>query len=113
MNIILSTDNEHKLREIRELVDGKFRVLSKTEAGYGDIHPVEDGDTLEANAMIRAKSSSATTRVFLSMPLMGARAFIPHAMPAKTETTKKIEKNSCAKWKAKPIAAPILKRLSP
>ncbi|MEQ3353159.1 RdgB/HAM1 family non-canonical purine NTP pyrophosphatase [Aedoeadaptatus acetigenes] len=55
MNIILSTDNEHKLREIRELVDGKFRVLSKTEAGYGDIHPVEDGDTLEANAMIKIK----------------------------------------------------------
>lgn len=55
MNIILSTDNEHKLKEIRELVEGKFRVLSKTEAGYGDIHPVEDGDTLEANAMIKIK----------------------------------------------------------
>lgn len=51
MNIILSTDNAHKLKEIRELVDGKFHVLTKTEAGYGDIHPVEDGDTLEANAM--------------------------------------------------------------
>lgn len=51
MNIILSTDNAHKLKEIRELVDGKFRVLTKTEAGYGDIHPVEDGDTLEVNAM--------------------------------------------------------------
>lgn len=55
MNIILSTDNEHKLKEIRELVEGKFRVLSKTEAGYGDIHPVEDGDTLEANALIKIK----------------------------------------------------------
>lgn len=55
MNIILSTDNEHKLKEIRELVDGKFHVLTKTEAGYGDIHPVEDGDSLEANAMIKIK----------------------------------------------------------
>ncbi|MEJ8785119.1 RdgB/HAM1 family non-canonical purine NTP pyrophosphatase [Peptoniphilus sp. HCN-40583] len=56
MNIILSTDNAHKLKEIRELVDGKFRVLTKTEAGYGDIHPVEDGDTLQANAMKKIES---------------------------------------------------------
>ena len=55
MKIILSTDNAHKLKEIVELLDGKVKLLSKTEAGYGDLHPVEDGDTLEANAFIKIK----------------------------------------------------------
>ena len=55
MNIIVSTDNQHKLKEIRELVEGKCHVLSKTEAGFGDIHPVEDGDSLEENAVIKIK----------------------------------------------------------
>lgn len=55
MKIILSTDNAHKLKEIAELLDGKVKLLSKTEAGFGDIHPVEDGDTLEANAFIKIK----------------------------------------------------------
>lgn len=55
MNIIVSTDNQHKLKEIRELVEGKCHVLSKTEAGYGAIHPVEDGDSLEENAVIKIK----------------------------------------------------------
>ncbi len=55
MRIILSTDNAHKLKEIAELLDGKAELLSKTEAGFGDLHPVEDGDTLEANAFIKIK----------------------------------------------------------
>ena len=55
MKIILSTDNAHKLKEIAELLDGKVKLLSKTEAGFGDIHPVEDGETLEANAFIKIK----------------------------------------------------------
>lgn len=55
MRIILSTDNAHKLKEIAELLDEKAELLSKTEAGFGDLHPVEDGDTLEANAFIKIK----------------------------------------------------------
>ena len=55
MKIILSTDNAHKLKEITELLEEKAELLSKTEAGFGDLHPVEDGDTLEANAFIKIK----------------------------------------------------------
>ena len=55
MKIILSTDNAHKLKEIGELLEGKVQLLSKTEAGFGDLHPIEDGDTLEANAFIKIK----------------------------------------------------------
>lgn len=65
MKIILSTDNAHKLKEIAELLDGKVELLSKTEAGYGDLHPVEDGDTLEANALIKIKDIQSGAEDFV------------------------------------------------
>lgn len=65
MKIILSTDNAHKLKEIAELLDGKVELLSKTEAGYGDLHPVEDGDTLEANALIKIKDIQSDAEDFI------------------------------------------------
>ena len=49
--IIISTDNKNKVREISHLLsDLDVKVLTKTEAGYGLIHPVEDASTLEGNA---------------------------------------------------------------
>ncbi|MDY3118052.1 MAG: RdgB/HAM1 family non-canonical purine NTP pyrophosphatase [Peptoniphilus sp.] len=60
MNLIVSTDNQNKLKEIKELVQGKLDVLSKAEAGFGHIHPMEDGSSLEENAIIKIKPLDGT-----------------------------------------------------
>jgi len=54
--IIFATSNEGKMKEIREILgDIGLPVLSMKEAGISaDI--VEDGDTFEANAMIKARA---------------------------------------------------------
>ena len=54
--IIFATSNQGKMREIREILKGLgTEILSMKEAGVqADI--VEDGDTFEANAVIKAKA---------------------------------------------------------
>ena len=53
--IIFATGNEHKMVEIRMILDGLgMEILSQKEAGIGaDI--VEDGQTFEENALIKAR----------------------------------------------------------
>ncbi len=56
MKIIMATDNEHKLREIREMMSGLgVIILSKSEAG-ADIAINETGTTFEENAYIKARA---------------------------------------------------------
>lgn len=53
--LIVSSDNNHKITEIKNILkDLPITVLSKTEAGCGDIEVVEDGGTLEENATKKA-----------------------------------------------------------
>ena len=50
------TGNEHKMKEIREILDeSKYEIISMKEAGV-DIDIVEDGKTFEENAQIKAKA---------------------------------------------------------
>ena len=54
--IIFATSNEGKMREVREILKGlKAEVLSMKEAGVS-VDIVEDGDTFEANAKIKARA---------------------------------------------------------
>lgn len=54
--IVFATSNEGKMREIREILkDLPVEVLSLKEAGV-QVDIVEDGDTFEANALIKAKT---------------------------------------------------------
>lgn len=54
--INLATGNEHKMKEIREILDeSKYEIISMKEAGV-DIDIVEDGKTFEENALIKAKA---------------------------------------------------------
>lgn len=56
--IIFATGNEHKMEEIRMILDDiGIPVYSMKEAGI-DIDIVEDGATFEENAMIKAKAIS-------------------------------------------------------
>ncbi len=53
--MILATTNRHKLGEMRELLPGVG--LEPLPAGYES--PVEDGDSFEANALIKARAAHA------------------------------------------------------
>lgn len=54
MELIFATNNEHKIREIGALISQGFRVSGLAEAGISEDIP-EDADTLEGNALIKAR----------------------------------------------------------
>lgn len=55
--IVLASSNQHKLKEIQAILsDFEFKLETMAEAGYGDEEIVEDGDTFEANSLIKAKA---------------------------------------------------------
>ena len=59
--LIFATGNEHKMKEIREILDeSKYEIVSMKEAGV-DIDIVEDGTTFEENALIKAKAVMKVT----------------------------------------------------
>ena len=56
MKLILATNNQNKLREIREmLADTEFEVISQHEAGM-DADAEETGETFAENAQIKAEA---------------------------------------------------------
>ncbi len=59
--VVAATGNAHKLSEFREILDGSgIRVVSAAEAGFtGTVE--ETGDTLEANALLKARAVSEAT----------------------------------------------------
>lgn len=59
--IIFATSNEGKMREVRAILeDTGMEILSMKEAGIS-VNIVEDGNTFEENAIIKAKSISRET----------------------------------------------------
>ena len=59
--LIFATGNEHKMKEIREILDeSKYEIISMKEAGV-DIDIVEDGKTFEENALVKAKAVMEVT----------------------------------------------------
>lgn len=56
LRIVISTSNEHKVKEIREVLH-KFdvEVISKNNIGLDHVEVEEDGQTLEENAIKKAK----------------------------------------------------------
>ncbi len=53
--IVLASDNPHKVRELKDMLGEKYRVLTMSEAGFeGGID--ENGETFEENALIKARA---------------------------------------------------------
>lgn len=53
--VILSSGNKHKVKEIKDILKNMpFDVMSKDEIGFEDFDVVEDGETLEENALKKA-----------------------------------------------------------
>lgn len=64
MKIVLSTDNAHKLAEIRSILAPLgYEVLPKSEVGAGALEVIEDAPDLDGNAMKKARALHALTRL--------------------------------------------------
>ena len=55
MDLVIASNNQHKIREIREILGDKFVLYTMADKGI-DIEIEETGDTFEANALIKAKT---------------------------------------------------------
>lgn len=53
MRLIVASNNKNKLREFREILGGRFEIISMQEAGV-DADIEENGTTFEENALIKA-----------------------------------------------------------
>lgn len=53
-NLVFATNNRHKLREAREMLEGKIHILSLADIGCHDTIP-ETADTLQGNALEKAR----------------------------------------------------------
>lgn len=53
--VVLATQNQHKLREIKEILkDFPFHIFSMEEVGLTDLEVVEDQETFEGNSLKKA-----------------------------------------------------------
>jgi XTP/dITP diphosphohydrolase len=59
MKLVLATHNAHKVDELRRILGDSLEGIELV--GYDGPEPVEDGETFEANALIKARAASAHT----------------------------------------------------
>jgi XTP/dITP diphosphohydrolase len=59
MQLILATHNAHKVDELRRILGPALDGIELL--GYDGPEPVEDGETFEANALIKARAATAHT----------------------------------------------------
>ena len=57
--LVLATHNAHKVEELRQILGARLDGLDLL--AYDGPEPVEDGDSFEANALIKARAASAHT----------------------------------------------------
>lgn len=65
VRLVLATHNAHKVEELRRILGPRLDGIELI--GYDGPEPVEDGDTFEANALIKARAASA----FTGLPAIG------------------------------------------
>ena len=58
--LVAATGNPHKLKELKSLLNGHFRLISMKEAGFTD-EIEENGDTFAQNALIKAEAITRAT----------------------------------------------------
>ncbi|MBC7590891.1 MAG: RdgB/HAM1 family non-canonical purine NTP pyrophosphatase [Salinibacterium sp.] len=59
VKLVLATHNAHKVDELRRILGDALDGIELI--GYEGPEPIEDGDTFEANALIKARAASAFT----------------------------------------------------
>jgi XTP/dITP diphosphohydrolase len=61
VQLVLATHNAHKVEELRRILGPRLEGIELL--GYDGPEPIEDGDTFEANALIKARAAFAVTGV--------------------------------------------------
>jgi len=57
VDIVVASGNEHKIKEIKKILEGMpVNIISKDEIGLKDLDVIEDGKTLEENAIKKGKA---------------------------------------------------------
>ena len=117
-SFFLATRNQHKVREMAELLPGvDLRPLPDEIAS-----PPETGDSFEANALIKARAAHAATGEATSPTTRGSkpptsaapRGSTRPAMPARAPATRPTWRSCCAKsTPPAAIAAPPTSARSP
>jgi XTP/dITP diphosphohydrolase len=59
LKLVLATHNAHKVVELRRILADQLAGIELI--GYDGPEPIEDGDTFEANALIKARAAAAFT----------------------------------------------------
>src|SRR5690554_5626050 len=59
MKLVLATHNAHKVTELRRILGDRLDGIELV--AYDGAEPVEDGDTFEANALIKARAAARHT----------------------------------------------------
>ena len=54
--LVLASGNNHKVKEVREILADKFWVKNLSDLQITDFAPEENGETFEANALIKAQA---------------------------------------------------------
>lgn len=62
MNIIVSSSNKDKVKEIQDTLGNNYNLILKDQIGLGDIDVVEDGQTLEENSYKKAMAIFEKTK---------------------------------------------------
>ena len=58
--LVIASNNDHKIREISDMVEDRLHVISMKEAGFTE-EIDENGDTFEENAIIKARAVAKAT----------------------------------------------------
>ena len=56
IKIVMATNNNGKIKELKSMLSDNFWVMSQREAGIKDLNVDENGMTFEENAIIKANS---------------------------------------------------------
>ena len=113
MKFVVATNNQHKLEELREILGASgHTLLSLGESGFsGEI--IEDGDSFEANARIKAQTVCKATGLpaiaddsgICVDALDGAPASIPRGTARRSaRATLTAASYCCAIWRGRAIA---------
>lgn len=54
--VVLASNNAHKAKEIKEIIGEFFDIITLAEAGLNNFEIIEDGNTFEENAAIKARA---------------------------------------------------------
>lgn len=111
MKIVFATNNNHKLKEIKEILGSDFEIVSLRDIGC-DVDIPETADTLEGNASIKSRYiyehyglDCFADDTGLEVDVLGGEPGFtrPATMITPTTIVRQTWQNSCENWATIPI----------